>query len=508
MFKKLKLISSQNAGFCTAVIIAGWLSEGVTYKLGLSFGNLYKVLVIKQYSSFFTGMIQLMGWVCLLCCLKLAIYICECILEQLWSMGCSKVLAWSHVYTKFSNSEAAQKIVQDSSTLSKSLVKNIVLCTASPPALIWYCIQVVIYGGAWPLLIIFAMVLASHAVAIYVSKYIKKWSKICSSSLSQVRDYSAWNNGRDIVVASGGNLELDNFYKLADINGYNHMKLGLAEGLFSFWINACQYLGGVLPYIILGWLIFVKNDPMDLELMINFNFLVQKLMFLCQGLLTIWDEVAKIRAMWQRLSPTFDEPAKPPITLHPEICLCWSRCKCTVNDLSLSENWSGSIEFGQIVCIYGPPGVGKTSWVRQIAGINTVGSFSIHPNHMIVTARPVFTMGHFLEQITYPKRRKANDPILTCILNRIPCLQKFVTVKRDWANCLSPGEKQWINVARILYHSPVVLIWDDYGCHFDKNLFEVVMSIFNHAKAHDKSVICISNDAIPYMTNIQFGVDM
>lgn len=507
MFKQLNIINSQNAVFCTAVVVAGWLCEAINYKVGLSFGGLYKVLVTKQYTPFYMNVLQLAGWVSLLCCLRLARSLCESILEQLLSMGCSRVMAWTHVGKKFSDSEAAQKIVQDSDTLSKSLVKNIVLYTVSPPAVIWYSIQVIIYGGARPILIIFAVVLISHGVAIFASKYIKKWSKICSSSLSRVRDYSAWANGRAIVVAGGGNLELTHFYRLVEENGYNHMKLGVAEGLFSFWIRACSYLGGVLSYIILGWLIFIQHEDLDVEMMINFNFLVQKLMFLCQGLLTIWDEVARIRGMWQRLCPIFSDKSNPIVNTSSEFCLSWTGCNCTANDLSLSNNWSGIVEFGQVVCIYGPPGVGKTTWVNQIAGLNTRGSFNINTNYMILSGDPVFTIGSFVEQITYPLPRKRRDPLVTNILDKLICLQKFVTKERDWAS-LSPGEKQWVNIARILYHSPKVLIWDDFGCHFDQALCDIAMEIIEQARVSGNCIVCVANHPLPNMSNFQFGVNI
>lgn len=154
-----------------------------------------------------------------------------------------------------------------------------------------------------------------------------------------------------------------------------------------------------------------------------------------------------------------------------------------VRDLSLQ------IDEGELLAVLGPPGAGKTSTLKVIAGIEpaTAGEVTfdgkcvtmLPPNRrnvaMVFESYALYPHLSVFENIAYPLReqggaqRLAEAEVRKRVLAIAELLQITPTLQRQPAQ-LSGGQRQRVALARTLVRNPAVFLFDEPIAHLDARL--------------------------------------
>ena len=155
--------------------------------------------------------------------------------------------------------------------------------------------------------------------------------------------------------------------------------------------------------------------------------------------------------------------------------------KFIINELSLN------LEDNNLL-IKGQSGVGKSSLLRAIAGIWTLGKGSvIKPDYskiMFLPQKPYMNLGSLEEQLSYPKSKgefsyeEINNSLRKVSLEHLIKEHGLDSVK-DWSRILSVGEQQRLGFVRILLNKPNIVILDESTSALDemneKNAYKLLL---------------------------------
>lgn len=142
----------------------------------------------------------------------------------------------------------------------------------------------------------------------------------------------------------------------------------------------------------------------------------------------------------------------------------------------LVENLNLKVSAGEHLLIAGGNGTGKSAIVRVMAGLwplySGLLSRPARGDIIYIAQKPYLSRGTLRDQLIYPHSHAdmlshgRRDRELLQILETFK--MEFLVrreggweTKKDWTNCLSGGEKQRINLARLLYHSPRFAVLDE-----------------------------------------------
>ena len=151
----------------------------------------------------------------------------------------------------------------------------------------------------------------------------------------------------------------------------------------------------------------------------------------------------------------------------------------------LLENINLEFKHGNNYLIKGPSGIGKSTFIRVIAGIWPFGSGDINlPENksiMYLPQRSYMPIGTLRDAMLFPLKSSAiTDAELVNLLNAcdLPQLTTRLADVTMWTEQLSPGELQRISFARVLLHKPDWVFLDESTSAVDlaleKHLFDLL----------------------------------
>ena len=159
-----------------------------------------------------------------------------------------------------------------------------------------------------------------------------------------------------------------------------------------------------------------------------------------------------------------------------------------------SKNKVNNVSFnieneGDIVCLLGPSGIGKTTILRTIAGLEKIHSgkiilknktISSKENHVEPEDRNIslafqdnslFPHYNVLKNIAYGlEREKLDKQEILARVNEIISKTNLTGLEERYPDQLSGGQKQRVALARCLVKKPKVLLLDEPLTALDKNL--------------------------------------
>ncbi len=151
------------------------------------------------------------------------------------------------------------------------------------------------------------------------------------------------------------------------------------------------------------------------------------------------------------------------------------------------SNLDFTLARGEVLCILGPNGVGKSTLLRCLAGLDTLGEGSVHLDGQAVTAR-ASGLGRLIGFVPQSDRPAFAFDVRTNVeLGRAPHLALTATPGAADARIvqqaldrlgiahlapraypeLSGGERQLVLIARALAQRPALLIMDEPTSHLD-----------------------------------------
>ncbi len=148
--------------------------------------------------------------------------------------------------------------------------------------------------------------------------------------------------------------------------------------------------------------------------------------------------------------------------------------KIVLNDISFS------VDKGDIVTIIGPSGVGKTTLLKIVAGLEMPSSGSISYEEKPARENPVILV--FQDFILFPNLTvfenvafglRARNMEKEKIEEKVSAILGYFNIydKQDsYPNSLSAGQQQRVAIARAMVVNPSVLLLDEPFAHLDKNL--------------------------------------
>ena len=188
-----------------------------------------------------------------------------------------------------------------------------------------------------------------------------------------------------------------------------------------------------------------------------------------------------------------------------------SLCK-KFNKIIVLDNCNLEVEEGEIVSITGPSGIGKSTLLRCINGLEKIDSgeviiegkkvgnkFEKEANlqvGLVFQDYNLFPQYSTLKNVTLPltKVLKTNKEIAIAkakkLLNKMNLLEKINSYPYE----LSGGEKQRVAIARTLAVEPKIICFDEPTSALDPKLVKQIIKIIKELAKEGKGILIVTHD--------------
>ena len=186
----------------------------------------------------------------------------------------------------------------------------------------------------------------------------------------------------------------------------------------------------------------------------------------------------------------------------------------TASQVNKVNNVSFKIEKeGEIVCLLGPSGIGKTTILRTIAGLQTLQSGKILLKNKIISSpdfnlepekrnialsfqdNSLFPHYNVIDNINFGSKRNKNSKFKYTSSDLIKILHLEDLIKK-FPHQISAGEAQRVSLARSLMSKPDLLLLDEPFSNIDQNLKdELQLNIKKVLKDMNITTIVVTHDS-------------
>lgn len=175
------------------------------------------------------------------------------------------------------------------------------------------------------------------------------------------------------------------------------------------------------------------------------------------------------------------------------------------------DNFSFSMESGEIVSIIGDSGAGKSTLLRIINGLEKIDSGYVKVNNNIVDKNTkafnldvgmvfqdfnLFPNYNALNNITLPLIKVLKVKKEDAIIKAKKLLKQMNLLKRinSYPCELSGGEKQRLAIARTLVSNPKVICFDEPTSALDSKLIDDIYNIIKELAYNNKGILIVTHD--------------
>jgi branched-chain amino acid transport system ATP-binding protein len=178
-----------------------------------------------------------------------------------------------------------------------------------------------------------------------------------------------------------------------------------------------------------------------------------------------------------------------------------------IHELSLS------VQQGELVCLIGANGAGKSTALKALAGIQPIASGSIHYDGLVITAMPahlrvrkgialvpegrgVFVRLSVFENLQLGAYARSDAHAVAQDLDYVLSLfPRLAERRRQLAGTLSGGEQQMLAIGRALMSRPRLLLLDEPSMGLAPIMVQKIFEIIRRIAAHGVTLLLVEQNA-------------
>jgi iron complex transport system ATP-binding protein len=181
----------------------------------------------------------------------------------------------------------------------------------------------------------------------------------------------------------------------------------------------------------------------------------------------------------------------------------------TASEMPLFQNLNLTLHPGKLICFMGPNGVGKSTLIRTLAGLQKPlrGTVSIHPDKttehaiaLVLTDKLASSNMTALELVTYGRYpyldwniRLSNTD--RTIINQAMEATRVAHLQNKKLHELSDGQLQMVLIARALAQETPILLLDEPTAHLDlNNRVEIMNLLRKTAREKNKAILVATHE--------------